>query len=277
MTLREYEERLRRAGIWSARSDVTALASHVLGMSNASVMARYGDEITGDAAASLEAAVSRREAREPLQYIIGKWEFYGDEYVVSPSCLIPRPETEMLAEYGISRLSSGDRVADLCCGSGCIGIALCRHAGVICDAVDVSADALDVARLNAERLGAAEMISFQNADVTVGGGPSGKYKMIFANPPYIKSGVMDALEPELSYEPALALDGGDDGMRFYRSIMDNYGDNLDADGEFVFEIGYDEGAAIADEADARGYYAVVYNDFSSLPRMAVVKRKTREQ
>ena len=276
MTLREYEERLRCAGIESARSDVTALAAHVLGMSNASVMARYGDEITGDAAASLEAAISRREAREPLQYIIGKWEFYGDEYVVTPSCLIPRPETEMLAEYGISKLSCGDRVADLCCGSGCIGIALCRHAGVICDAVDVSADALDVARLNAERLGAAEMISFQNADVTVGGGVSCKYKMIFANPPYIKSGVMDALEPEISYEPALALDGGVDGMKFYRSIMDNYGDYLDADGEFVFEIGYDEGAAIADEADARGYHAVVYNDFSSLPRMAVVKRKTRE-
>ena len=121
------------------------------------------------------------------------------------------------------------------------------------------------------------MIEFHNSDVTVGGGVSCKYKMIFANPPYIKSDVMDALEPELSYEPALALDGGDDGMRFYRSIMDNYGDYLDTDGEFVFEIGYDEGAAIADEADARGYHAVVYNDFSSLPRMAVVKRKTREQ
>lgn len=277
MTLREYEVRLRRVGIGSARSDVTALASHVLGMSNASVMARYGDEITVDAAASLEAAISRREAREPLQYIIGKWEFYGDEYVVSPSCLIPRPETEMLAEYGISKLSNGDRVADLCCGSGCIGIALCRHAGVSCDAVDVSADALGVARLNAERLCAAGMIEFHNSDVTVGGGLLGKYKMIFANPPYIKSDVMDALEPELSYEPALALDGGDDGMRFYRSIMDNYGDYLDADGEFVFEIGYDEGGAVADEADARGYYAVVYNDFSSLPRMAVVKRKTGEQ
>ena len=272
MTLLEYEARLKRAGIESARSDVIALAVHVTGMSNASVMARYRDELKDSDAAALEAAVRRREAREPIQYIIGKTEFFGDEYIVSPSCLIPRPETEMLVDYGKSKLTKGDRIADLCCGSGCIGIALCRHAGVTCDGVDISADAIGMAEANARALGAEDKVTFHTADVTKGGGLDGGYAMIFSNPPYIVTDVVDTLEPELAYEPRIALDGGCDGMIFYRSIMDNYGKNLCDGGEFVFEIGYDQGEAIVREAELREYSATVYNDYNSLPRMAVVKK-----
>lgn len=276
MTLCELAKKLRDAGIDSAKSDTLRLAEEVSGLSRASLMARYNDEISGaEWYGRLSGMISRRASREPLQYIIGKWEFYGDEYKVTPDTLIPRPETEMLVDYAISHLSThkGAHIADLCCGSGCIGIAVCRNTDAHCDSIDISSPALAVAKENANSLGVAEKITFFVGDVLTGTPlPEKRYDVILSNPPYIKTSDLLSLEPELSFEPASALDGGEDGMIFYRRIIENYKNALTMDGIFVFEIGADEGCDVAALAEKHGFQIEIHNDLAGLPRMAVLSK-----
>ena len=268
---------LESAGVENPRGDVLRLAEYLTGMSSASLMARYDYDISACGwLPDMKKLVDRRRSREPLQYIIGSWEFYGDEYAVTPDTLIPRPETELLVDYGARRLRRGCRVADLCCGSGCIGIALVRHAGVVCDSVDISSPALAVAEKNARTLGVSDAVAFHNADVTDGESVSralsGSYSMIFSNPPYVRRGELAALLPELSFEPSIALDGGVDGLDFYRGILDACGRYLEPCGEFVFEIGYDEADGVSEIASDRGYAAAFERDGGGFYRLAALRR-----
>ncbi len=277
MTLRELAKALESAGIDTARHDVLLLAGAVSGLGNASLAARYDYELDALPWAShLYELVSRRSTREPLQYILGKWEFYGDGYTVTPDVLIPRPETELLVDFSLSRLKTrapGALIADVCCGSGCIGISICRRADVRCHSVDISAPALAVAKRNAASLGVADRITFFEADAMKPGFlPAGSYDMIISNPPYVLSSEMEALAPELSFEPVIALDGGVDGMMFYRSIIKNCNKLLSGDGVFVFEIGASLGKKISAVAEEHGFFAEITPDASGLPRMAVLRR-----
>lgn len=273
MTLRELSSILAGAGIDSARADTLRLAEHASGVGRAMLMARFDDDITAESwCAALTEMIRRRAAREPLQYILGKWEFYGDEYTVTPDTLIPRPETELLVDYAVSHLPPRARIADLCCGSGCIGIAVCRHTDADCDSLDVSEAALAVARRNADALGVSDRMTFSRGDVLRGGTLSGLYDMMISNPPYVKTDELRQLEPELSFEPTLALDGGPDGMIFYRRIIENYKENLAPGGSFVFEIGASQGGDITSLAREHGFYVEVRHDLSGLPRMAIISR-----
>ena len=274
MTLRELASRLADAGIDSAKSDTLLIAEKVSGIGRASLMARFDEDISAQPwYAEAESMISRRVSREPLQYILGKWEFYGDVYTVTPACLIPRPETEMLVDYARGHLPRGARIADLCCGSGCIGVAVCRNTDAYCDSVDISKAALGVAIENAESLGVSGRIRFHRGDVLSSGAISGEYDMILSNPPYVKTSELYDLEPELSFEPMLALDGGDDGMIFYRAIVENYKEKLTENGEFVFEIGAGLGGDMTELAHSYGFECRIYNDLSGLPRMAVLGRR----
>ncbi len=180
---------------------------------------------------------------EPLQYVIGKWDFYESEFFVGRGVLIPRPETEELVELAVKMLKDKQNpiVVDLCSGSGCIGISVAKKikgSSVYC--VEKSSDALVYLQKNAAGVDNVKII---NADITKDVDLP-LADMIISNPPYIKTSDIEALQSEVLIEPKMALDGGDDGLYFYRVINDLYCKNIKADGSLLLEIGNEQGEDI---------------------------------
>lgn len=215
---------------------------------------------------ALEDAIKRVENGEPLAYVLGEWYFYNETYKVNENVLIPRPETEHLVDW-VCRLAKKDgRIADLCTGSGCVAISsLCKRNDLYADLYDISEKALEVARENAERNGVSGRVRFYKLDL-LREKPTGKYDLIASNPPYIQSKVVNTLDSTVKdYEPHLALDGGEDGLDFYRRF-DTFADILTDGGYLVYEIGYDESEAL----EKMGYE--IKKDYSGNDRIAI-KRK----
>lgn len=279
MTLRDAVRLLREAGVDDAKNDALALYSSVSGRSRASLMFSLDEDISNEPCfPRFRELLERREEREPLQYILGKWSFFGDEYLVSPACLIPRADTETVVEVLFSRLKKRALIADICCGSGCIGIAALRNSDATCVSVDISEDALAVARKNADALGVSDRISFFVCDVLDKKSVDSvfsdeKFDVIASNPPYIKPSDAKTLAPELSYEPEIALFGGEDGMLFYRVITETFLPHLTDGGAFVYEIGCDEADDIKKIADANGLFCRIINDIESRPRAAILTKQ----
>lgn len=227
------------------------------------------EEFKGEA---LENAVKRRMLREPLQYIIGRWSFFREEYFVSPACLIPRSDTEILVEYLVKNLPQDARFLDLCTGSGCIAISTAKNRpdthGKACD---ISIDALDIANKNAAH-NRVSTVEFFRDDVTKPSSLDVKFDGIVSNPPYIRTDAVDTLEKELTHEPRIALDGGKDGMNFYRAIVENYKGNLKTDGFFAFEMGYDQRDDAASLAEEHGFKFEEIYDYGGNFRVAILKR-----
>ena len=212
--------------------------------------------------------VFRRRDREPLQYIAGSAWFMGEMFLVGKGVLIPRPDTEILVEEALriaqetlQKQAGAFRFLEFCTGSGCIALSFVKkmkEAGYmpLGIATDISAEALSYAVKNAQRLGCADDVVFLQENLLSGmpGSlsrecPAAKesFPMIFANPPYIRSGVIPALEPEVvSFEPILALDGGPDGFLFYRRILEHAASLLAPGGWILLEIGYDQQDGITD-------------------------------
>ena len=253
MTINEIKAALESAGIDNADGEAYILK----------------EEFDGDA---LETALARRINREPLQYIIGKWPFFREEYFVSPDCLIPRSDTEVLVERLVKHLPQGARFLDLCTGSGCIAISLAKNrpdtSGI---GADISEDALKMAEKNAahNRCGTCE---FLRADVCQKSPFAEQFDCIVSNPPYITEAAMETLAPELAFEPRIALAGGEDGMDFYRAILQNFTANLKPDGCFAFELGYDQRDAIHALAEKHGFFAEDIYDYGGNFRAAILKR-----
>ncbi len=229
----EIRRRLEAAGIESAGFEARQLVKEF-----------YDDADAGLTA--LEDAVCRREKREPLQYIIGEWEFYGLPFFVGPGVLIPRADTEILADLAIEHIctlkKSDASVADLCSGSGALAVAIahnCPGAGVT--AVELSNEAFHYLEKNISRNGVSV-----NAILGDALKHEGQYDLIVTNPPYIKSADILALEPELAHEPKLALDGGEDGLIFYRALARRATALLKRGGVIMAEIGFDEGAEVTE-------------------------------
>ena len=222
---------------------------------------------------SLGSALERRINREPLQYIIGRWEFFREEYFVSPACLIPRPDTEILVEWLVKNLPNGAHFLDLCTGSGCIAVSLAKNRpdteGKACDISDA---ALEVAKKNALHNGVSS-VEFFTADVKTPSALDEKFDCIISNPPYIPSAVVDTLEAELFHEPRLALDGGDSGMDFYEAIVENYANNLNDAGCFAFEMGYDQKNAAAALAKKHSLRFTAINDYGGNFRVAIMEKQ----
>jgi release factor glutamine methyltransferase len=201
-------------------------------------------------AAGRDDAYRRLEAREPLAYILGEWYFYNETYRVTPDVLIPRPDTEILVEAAIERIPRGGIFTDLCTGSGCIAISVLRHRPDLrAVAADISAAALDIARENAAANGVDCRLSFLWADMTTEGFARPltggcKFDALLSNPPYIKTDIIGSLEAQVRAEPAIALDGGEDGLRFYRILKKLRSDILNGESVTLLEIGYDQAQAV---------------------------------
>lgn len=215
-----------------------------------------------------EKAKRRLAAHEPLGYILGEWYFYDETYKVSPDCLIPRPETEHLVEKLIKLLPQGGRFADLCTGSGCIAISTLSHRpDCTAVAVDISEKALALARENAVLNNVSERVDFLCADIKKGncfGDES--FDIIVSNPPYIAADIISILSPEVQSEPRIALDGGEDGLDFYRVLLNEYTKNIKSGGYLIMEIGYDQGRELQELCSCN-----IFKDYSGNDRVAVLK------
>lgn len=194
---------------------------------------------------ALEKAVARRLAREPLQYILGEWEFYGCQFMINEHCLVPRPDTELLVETAIRILPNRAHVVDLCSGSGCVAVATLVHRpDVTADALELYPETLGLACRNAERNGVAERFIPVEADL-LGDGvsrltPYAPYDAILSNPPYIPTADIAELSPEVKHEPFAALDGGADGLTFYRAILRDYAPLVKPGGHILLEMAYNQ-------------------------------------
>ena len=251
-------ERLTRAGIPpdQAGIDAEVLARHVLGWDRAKYLASRQEAFPPAAAVQFEAALARREARVPVAYITGRREFWGLDFEVSPAVLIPRPESEMIVEEAVRFLrdaAAAWRIADIGTGSGCLAISLAHErpsASVV--AIDVSDDALAVARRNADRLNVSDRVQFVCASLL--GGISGPFDLIIANPPYIPRAHEATLSPDVrDHEPAVALFGrGDDGLDDVRALLRQSVTRLGPNSRLVMEFGYGQGAAVCAAAEDAG-------------------------
>ena len=222
----------------------------------------------------LEDAVRRRLSHEPLQYILGKWEFYRQTFEVSPDCLIPRADTEILVETAIRLLPLGARFADLCTGSGCIAVStLAERPDTRAVALEKFPATLSLAKRNARKNGVDTRFCGVLADVlspapVLEGSP---FDAILSNPPYIPTKDIDALSQEVHAEPFVALDGGEDGLLFYRAILKNYASLLKKDGFFLFEIGFDQADALTSLAKEQNFAHVrVLRDFGGNDRVVYI-------
>lgn len=245
--------RLRDAGIEAAALEARLIAATAAGKSTEKLLRDMRYYATDEVERRAEEMVQRRLAGEPVAYITGVWEFRGLPMEVSRDVLIPRIDTEVLAELAIKYLRGTGRldarVLDLCSGTGCIGCAIAAELPRVRVVLsDVSAAAMDISRRNVERNGLGGRVSFLPADVTKQ--PplmTGSFDLVVSNPPYIPTMEILTLDPSVrDYEPVWALDGGEDGLDFYRAILKNWASVIRQGGELMFEVGEDQAERVKD-------------------------------
>ena len=270
MTLREaYEygqEKLKNAGISDAAVDAWYLLEFATGLSRAEYFLRMNEEMAPEEEAKYREYIERREKRIPLQHITGTQEFMGLEFAVNEHVLVPRQDTEVLVETVLDDLQPGMDVLDMCTGSGCILLSLMKLGKEVCGTgVDISEEALDVARGNAEKLDVKATFLQSNLFEKV----EGTYDVIVSNPPYIKTSVIEELEAEVRlHDPILALDGKEDGLYFYRRIIGESVKFLKEKGKLYFEIGHDQGVDVKQLMEEAGFsYVTVKKDLAGLDRV----------
>ena len=267
--MRDAALRLQAAGVEGAWRDTRLLLAHALGIEPIDVIMREMEDVEAVGLTAFEAAVQRREAGEPVSRIRGWREFYGRRFRVTPDVLDPRPETELLVDVAIARLPRDGRVLDLGVGSGCILLSvLAERSDASGVGVDISAAALEVARVNASALGVAvraEMIE-GGWDVVL----PGRFDLVLSNPPYIPAAEMAGLAREVvNHDPHLALTPGGDGLDPYRTILARVPDLLAPGGWIGFEFGLGQAPAVSDLMEGAGLEAVeVMRDLAGIERAA---------
>ena len=265
--LAEGTEALEAAGIDTARLDAWYLLENVCHITRQYFYLHDEEEIRDEERQEYELAIRKRAERVPLQYITGEQEFMGMTFKVNPNVLIPRQDTEILVEEIMRDLHDGIRILDMCTGSGCILLSLLHYSNDCSGVgVDVSEDALAVARQNADRLAEKQAVFIQSDLFEK---VEGSFDLIVSNPPYIRSQEIAGLMPEVrEHEPHLALDGKDDGLHFYREIIKGAMLHLKRGGQLFFEIGYDQGEAVQALLAANGYTEIaVVKDYAGLDRV----------
>ncbi len=241
-------ETLRSNGFESARFEANQIAEAAMGQCVWDTMA------TTQQLEKVDEMLNRRLKNEPLQYILGEWEFYGLPFKVGSGVLIPRQDTETLVEVALPLIKPDrDKVFDLCAGSGCIGITLAKLGKADVTLFEKSDEALKYLKQNIA-LNGVEVKALQ---YDVLGRPFEKTAdIIVSNPPYIKTKVVKTLDPEVKCEPTMALDGGEDGLIFYRHIAKEWKTSLNDGGYLIFEIGFDQGDEVCEILKTAGYKEV---------------------
>ncbi len=266
MKLSEAVKILSDAGIVSAAHDARTLFETVGGM-------KAYQLVSGDAeceAEGLPAALKRRAMREPLQYIIGEVDFYREHYKVTPDCLIPREDTEILVDYAVKNLPRGAVFFDLCTGSGCVAVSVLKNTkDTRAYAYDISEAAISVARENAAKNGVSGRIEFRALDLMRESPDVARAYAVLSNPPYVSNTAYEGLEGEIFHEPKCAFVGGEDGGDFYRKFIPEYKKVIDKEGFLAFEIGFDQKGLMEELARENGMSLKILKDLSGNDRTAI--------
>lgn len=259
------------------------LVSRSVGIAQSDLFTKQNSAVSPDAIQTIADGISRLQRGEPFAYVLGNWEFYGLPLYVNSDVLIPRDDTCAVTELAINQglfLGKSPRILDLCCGSGCIGLAVAsrlRDARVTL--ADVSADALRVAKRNimlnhlSGRVSCVALNALEPAPPYLG-----KFDMIVSNPPYITSAEMEELPSSVrDFEPHLALHGGDDGLDFYRGIIANYKNALNPNGFLAFEFGMGQGNDVCNLLESNGFTIIERkNDYNDRERAVLAKLSRKD-
>ena len=274
--LREATRILQNAGVPEARREAGSLLSFVIGKDRTFLISHAEDELDDHQVDQFRNVVERRAAGEPLQYITGVQDFFGREFRVTPDVLIPRPETELLVEAALEVNKAATFICDVGTGSGCIAITLlCElNEAARAVAVDKSPAALEIAKLNAQKLSVAERAEFIVSDCFDSLDPQ-EFDLIVSNPPYVSAGVVAGLQREVrDHEPLVALSPGPDGLSIIRRLINEAPKFLKPSGHLLMEIGFDQGEAVQQLIDANVWdLREIRPDLQCIPRIVVLRKR----
>lgn len=267
---------LSLSGCDSPEFDVQQLFDFCLNINKTQLLLKANENIDDINLSFFNECFEKRKNRVPLQYILGEWDFYKYTFKVGEGVLIPRPETELIPEYIYSKLQKNPPkvVYDLCTGSGCLGLTIAKlfpMCKVYC--IDISDDAIKYANLNRERL-EADNVTVIKADVLDASSPLGLpfADVIISNPPYIRSEEISSLQTEVQYEPKLALDGGEDGLLFYRALKENWFPFLNLGGFMILECGENQATEILELFLTKAKGAKIIKDGQDIERIVVLTK-----
>lgn len=269
----EGKNRLQKAGVQSYEFDARQLLFFVFSIDANQYLLNQSMPLSEEEEKKVNfyfEAIQKRSEKIPLQYITGEQNFCGLDFYVNENVLIPRLDTEVLVEKILEYEEPGQRVMDMCTGSGCIAITLQKLGGFQVMAVDISEEALTLARKNAQRNQA--QVTFFQSNMFEQLSNTSKVDVIVSNPPYIESKVVDELDDEVKkYEPRLALDGMEDGLHFYRILAREGKRFLNEGGRLYVEIGFDQAEAVKEIFGAQGFLDIqVYKDLAGLDRVVAM-------
>lgn len=271
----EGKNRLQKAGVQSYEFDARQLLFFAFSIDANQYLLNQSMPLSREEEKKVNSyfeAIQKRSEKIPLQYITGEQNFCGLDFYVNENVLIPRLDTEVLVEKILECEEPGQSVMDMCTGSGCIAITLQKLGGVQVMAVDISEEALTLARKNAQRNQA--QVTFFQSNMFDQLSNTSKVDVIVSNPPYIESKVVDELDDEVKkYEPRLALDGMEDGLHFYRILAREGKRFLNEGGRLYAEIGFDQAEAVKEIFGAQGFLDIqVYKDLAGLDRVVAMHR-----
>lgn len=268
--LKKMAAELRDAGVPDAEVDASLLLAHITGQNPMNLRLDSWSQVSLADEAALRALCEKRKTRMPLQYLTGLQSFLGRDFYVDERVLIPRPETELLAERAIALLREekySPTALDLCCGSGCLAVSMALGVpGADVHAADLSEGALAVTKLNAERLQAK--VTLHQGDLFGSIPESIRFDVIVSNPPYIPAADCLELQEEVRREPMMALDGGADGYDFYRRIAQDAPRFLTEDGTLLMEVGFDQAEGVTALCREAGFRRVqAHEDYQHIQRI----------
>ena len=271
----EGKNRLQKAGVQSYEFDARQLLFFVFSIDANQYLLNQSMPLSEEEEKKVNSyfeAIQKRSEKIPLQYITGEQNFCGLDFYVNENVLSPRLDTEVLVEKILEYEEPGQRVMDMCTGSGCIAITLQKLGGFQVMAVDISEEALTLARKNAQRN--QSQVTFFQSNMFDQLSNTSKVDVIVSNPPYIESKVIDELDDEVKkYEPRLALDGMEDGLHFYRILAREGKRFLNEGGRLYVEIGFDQAEAVKEIFGAQGFLDIqVYKDLAGLDRVVAMHR-----
>lgn len=272
----------RRRGLDSPRLDAELLLAHVLAVERVRLIIDSARALAPRELTAFRELIQRRRRAEPVAYILGVREFFGLCFRVDPRVLVPRPDTETLVEVALKRTEDAylhGEALDLCTGSGCVALAFgARRPTWFVTGSDISPGAIAVARENAARLGGVRNARFLVSDTDAAFPTGARFDLVTANPPYIPSGDIAALGPDVrDHEPRLALDGGGDGLDVVRRVIEAAHQRLKPDGLVALEVGHDQAARAAALLEGAGFTDVERTkDYGGIERVVSGRRRSRE-